>query len=126
MISNILGIHHCSVIIHDVDTALQFYVDILGLSQNQNRPDLGYPGAWLEAGKQQIHLLQLDNPDPVDGRPLHGGRDRHVALAVRSLDTIIVSLEAEGLDYTLSRSGRRALFCRDPDNNAVEIVEQTD
>lgn len=126
MISNILGIHHCSVIIEDVDTALHFYVDILGLTKIQDRPDLGYPGAWLEAGVQQIHLLQLENPDPVEGRPRHGGRDRHVALAVSSLDKIIASLEAEGLDYTLSRSGRRALFCRDPDNNAVEIVEQAD
>jgi len=25
--------------------------------------------------------------------------------------------------YTLSRSGRRALFCRDPDGNAIELVE---
>ncbi|MGR9099900.1 MAG: VOC family protein, partial [Gammaproteobacteria bacterium] len=25
--------------------------------------------------------------------------------------------------YTLSKSGRQALFCRDPDGNALEILE---
>ena len=30
------------------------------------------PGAWLQIGDQQIHLLELPNPDPVTGRPEHG------------------------------------------------------
>ena len=37
---------------------------ILGLQQI-DRPDLGFPGAWLQLGAQQIHLLELDNPDPI-------------------------------------------------------------
>jgi len=124
MTNNICGIHHCSIIVKDTNEALLFYVNILGLKKNDQRPDLGYPGAWLDAGDQQIHLLQLPNPDPQEGRPQHGGRDRHVALAVRSMDIIVTKLEEAGLDFTVSRSGRRALFCRDPDNNAVEIVER--
>ena len=32
-------------------------------------------------------------------------------------------LEAAGIDYTLSQSGRAALFTRDPDANALEIIE---
>jgi glyoxylase I family protein len=32
-------------------------------------------------------------------------------------------LDAAGVTYTLSQSGRRALFCRDPDDNALEFVE---
>lgn len=123
MSKNILGIHHCSVIVKGIDDALFFYVDILGLKKNNNRPQLGYPGAWLDAGEQQIHLLQLANPDPTEGRPQHGGRDRHVALLVNSLGEVIVSLEKAGIDFSMSQSGRRALFCRDPDANAVEIVE---
>ena len=34
-------------------------------------------------------------------------------------------LEAAGIPYTESRSGRQALFCRDPDANALELIEQT-
>jgi glyoxylase I family protein len=53
----------------------------------------------------------------------HGGRDRHVALSVADMDVLMAALEAAGVAYTLSRSGRRALFCRDPDGNAIELVE---
>ena len=28
----------------------------------------------------QIHLMQLPNPDPTTGRPAHGGRDRHTGV----------------------------------------------
>ena len=87
-----------------------------------SRADLPFPGAWLSVGEQQIHLLELPNPDPVTGRPPHGGRDRHVALTVHSLRPIIDALETAGIDYTMSRSGRTALFCRDPDGNALEII----
>lgn len=30
---------------------------------------------------------------------------------------------ATGIPYTRSRSGRTALFCRDPDGNALEFIE---
>lgn len=123
MSDNILSLHHCSVIVADTNCALAFYCDVLGLSLNNQRPDLGYPGAWLEAGEQQIHLLQLPNPDKTDGRPEHGGRDRHVALKVKVLSIIENNLEKAGVVFTLSKSGRKALFCRDPDGNAVEIIE---
>ncbi|HBH36209.1 MAG TPA: glyoxalase, partial [Gammaproteobacteria bacterium] len=79
-------------------------------------------GAWLKVGDQQIHLLELPNPDPLENRPPHGGRDRHVALAVADLSLIRQRLDEAGIDYTMSRSGREALFCRDPDANAIELI----
>lgn len=118
------GIHHVSLIVADTERALSFYRDLLGLDVDPGRPDLGYPGAWLRIGEQQIHLLELPNPDPVDARPVHGGRDRHLAATVSDLDRVAAALEAAAIPYTLSRSGRRALFTRDPDANALELIEQ--
>jgi len=121
--SEFLAIQHVSVIVADTERALAFYRDVLGLPVDAQRPDLGYPGAWLTIGAQQIHLLELPSPDPVTGRPAHGGRDRHVALTLRDLDALRRRLDAAGIPYTLSKSGRRALFCRDPDSNALEFIE---
>ena len=121
--SEFLAIQHVSVMVADTQQSLLFYRDVLGLAEDPQRPDLGYPGAWLTVGAQQIHLLELPNPDPVTGRPVHGGRDRHCALTLRDLDALRRRLEAAGIPYTMSRSGRRALFCRDPDNNALEFIE---
>ena len=122
--TRITGVHHASLLVRDTEISLYFYRDLLGLSVDSKRPDLGYPGAWLQAGNQQIHLLELPNPDPLEGRPEHGGRDRHIALAVPDLGQIIERLTRAGVHYSVSRSGRKALFCRDPDSNALEFVEQ--
>lgn len=117
------SILHVSVIVADTKRALAFYGDVLGMPLNDERPDLGYSGAWLQCGDQQVHLLELPNPDPVNGRPEHGGRDRHAAFSVEKLDALTDSLDKAGVTYTLSKSGRRALFCRDPDGNALEFIE---
>ncbi len=119
----IAALHHVSLIVAQTERSLRFYRDLLQLEVDPTRPDLGYPGAWLRLGGQQIHLLEVPNPDPVSGRPVHGGRDRHLAMTLSDLDWLTDRLEAAGIGYTRSRSGRRALFCRDPDGNALELVE---
>jgi glyoxylase I family protein len=119
----ISDLHHASLLVADTARSLAFYRDLLGLAVDPARPDLGFPGAWLKVGSRQIHLLELPNPDPVEGRPAHGGRDRHVALTVADLAPLRARLTAAGVVYTLSRSGRPALFCRDPDGNALEFME---
>src|SRR4030067_1815938 len=91
--SEFLAIQHVSVIVADTERALAFYRDVLGLPVDAQRPDLGYPGAWLTIGAQQIHLLELPNPDPVTGRPGHGGRGPHCALTLRDLDALRRGLE---------------------------------
>ena len=119
-----ISLHHVSLIVSDTTKSTKFYTEILGLEQTE-RPDLGFPGAWFQLGNQQIHILELDNPDPTSGRPEHGGRDRHVAFNVSALEPVKEALEHAGIFYTLSKSGRRALFFRDPDGNAIEIIERT-
>jgi len=84
---------------------------------------LGFPGVWYAVGAdQQIHLMRLPDPEAGLERPTHGGRDRHVALGVDDLAQLTGRLDAAGISYTRSRSGRVALFCRDPDGNALEFI----
>lgn len=120
---NLVTLAHASFIVADTERALRFYRDVLQLPVNPARPDLGYPGAWLDVGAAQIHLLELPNPEAGLARPAHGGRDRHIALHVRDLAALRARLGAAGITFTESRSGRRALFCRDPDENALEFIE---
>jgi glyoxylase I family protein len=122
MLKSNLILHHASLVVSNTEASVKFYSGMLGLEQI-DRPDLGFPGAWFKLGEQQIHILELPNMDPTTGRPEHGGRDRHVALSTTDLDSVREAIEAAGVKYTLSISGRRALFCRDPDGNAIEILE---
>jgi glyoxylase I family protein len=117
-------IHHCSVLVSDTEVSVRFYEQVLGLEVDASRPDLGYPGAWLNVGDGQIHLLELPSPDPVQGRPEHVGRDRHMAFAMTGIDEVIQQLEVQNIPFTKSRSGRVAIFFRDPDGNGIELIEQ--
>ena len=113
---------HASILVLDVAVARAFYEGVLGLVPSMKRPDLNFPGVWFEFGAQQIHLIGLAQ-EKVTVHHEHGGRDQHIALSVDDIDALKTKLEAAGVVYTLSRSGRRALFCRDPDGNALEFVE---
>ena len=70
-----------------------------------------------------IHLMELPNPDPLTGRPTHGGRDRHFCVGVPDVGPLCARLEAAGVPFTRSASGRAAVFFRDPDANTLEVVE---
>ena len=121
---DVCALHHAGLLVSDLGHAKVFYESVLGLKPYPDRPELPYPGEWYElGGGQQLHLMQLANPDAASVRPAHGGRDRHLALAVRTIDALKSRLEAAGVRYTASTSGRAALFCRDPDANTLEFVE---
>lgn len=121
--SEIIGFLHATLLVSDLKRARAFYENVLGLTPSTARPEMSFDGVWYEIGVQQIHLMALPNPDPVEGRPVHGGRDRHTALAVTGLTGFKQALSQAGTAYTLSSSGRPALFCRDPDGNAIELVQ---
>ena len=116
----ITGIHHVTFLSADLERARAFYEGVLGLHPDPGRPALSYDGVWYDvASNQQIHLMAQPNPDAELHRPEHGGRDRHVALEVPDFIELTERLEQAGIAYT---SGLRTLFCRDPDQNALEFV----
>lgn len=119
----LVSLLHASLLVADLERSRAFYEGVLGLKANPARPNMSFAGVWYDVGAGQIHLINLPNPDPIDARPEHGGRDRHTALGVRDFATMQACLDAASLPYTLSRSGRAALFVRDPDGNALELVE---
>lgn len=73
----------------------------LGLEINEARPEdkLPYRGAWLWVGSEMIHLMELPNPDPLTGRPQHGGRDRHTCIAIRDVSKLKTILDKAGKFY---------------------------
>ncbi|MBV9485838.1 MAG: VOC family protein [Frankiaceae bacterium] len=111
-----LAVHHVSINVRDVAEAEAFYVDRLGLTRRADRPDFGFPGAWLDAGGQQVHLIQASPPASLG---------QHFAIQVADLDAVIAELRAEGVEVTDAAAvgtGRQA-FLNDPSGNGVELHE---
>jgi catechol 2,3-dioxygenase-like lactoylglutathione lyase family enzyme len=110
------GVHHVSINVDDVDVAIRFYVGVLGLQVRDDRPDFGFPGAWLDAGGQQVHLIQAAAPPAVG---------QHFALLVDDLDAAIRDVRALDVavsDATPVGTGRQA-FLTDPAGNTVELQQ---
>lgn len=109
-----LGIHHVSIMTPDVQVGLAFYTDVLGLIPRADRPDFGIGGAWLDAGDQQVHLVE-------GAVPTEAGQ--HFALRVADLDTVVAELRARGLEVAdpfVTGVGRQTIV-RDPFGNVVEL-----
>lgn len=120
----ITGIHHTSFLTADLNRARAFYESLLGLQPDAARPAMSFDGVWYDVAEgQQIHLMVLPDVELGLKRPVHGGRDRHVALTVTDIEMLKARLDRAGIVYTLSQSRRSALFCRDPDQNALEFIE---
>ena len=113
---HVQGLHHVSINVSDVDAALAFYTGILGLSERADRPDFGFGGAWLDAGDQQVHLLDAGPPQNLG---------QHLALQVADIDAAVAEVRGLGVDVTDPSpvgAGRQA-FLVDPSGNAVELFE---
>jgi glyoxylase I family protein len=110
------GLHHVSINVSDVAAARDFYTRVLGLTERTDRPDFSFDGAWLDAGGQQVHLIEAQVP------PSFG---QHFALAVTDLDAAVADLRALGVavtDPVPVGAGRQA-FVTDPAGNRVELAE---
>ena len=110
-----VGIHHVSINVADVAEAVAFYTDVLGLTLRTDRPDdLGIGGVWLDAGGEQVHLLEAGPPP---------GLGQHFALRVDDLEAVIAELR--GRDLTVSDASKVGTglqaFLSDPSGNLVEL-----
>lgn len=115
---------HATILVQDLLRSRAFYEQVLGFTASTSRPQMSFDGVWYDlAPQQQLHLMQLHSPEVGLQRPLNGGRDRHIAFAVDDLPALVLKLEGAGVQHNLSQTGRRALFCRDPDDNALEFIE---
>ena len=118
------ALHHVSLLISDLARSQKFYQEVLGLSLIK-RPDLKFDGLWFalcDDASQQLHLLLLADNIPSRTLPEHVGRDGHFALLVDELSVYIEMADKAGIPYTMSRSGRDAVFLRDPDGNGIELI----
>jgi catechol 2,3-dioxygenase-like lactoylglutathione lyase family enzyme len=128
-----LGIDHAGLLVADVDRALAFYRDVLGLEEIPRPAILTAPGAWLRVGNQQLHLIGEADPGrssamnrPYDPQEIAIGYGNHIALVVASLDEVLERVRAHGVEPSdpLARGdGVRRAFITDPDDHIVELME---
>jgi len=115
-------VDHVSFAVRDLARSLAFYQDVLGL-QPVLRPDLGIPGAWLQAGDSQVHLLEV--PAGFEGGtppPLLNPIAGHAAFAIDDYDAALATLEHHGLSVLALGAEAGQMWVKDPDGHIIELI----
>jgi catechol 2,3-dioxygenase-like lactoylglutathione lyase family enzyme len=128
---DVVDIDHVAIRVTDLDRALGFYHDLLGLPvRDRERFDNGeVPYVAVVAGGRHIHLVPTDDEVAVGGE--------HICLLLRSADTdsratldaLLDRLHEHGVEIETGEPYERygaygrdwAVYVRDPDGRRVEL-----
>lgn len=134
--AKIKKIHHVAVAVADIDSSLNFWKDVLGLSLSHIEEVPGQKArvAFIPIGDTQIELV---NPTE-DGTGVakfiqeRGGGMHHLCLEVDDIDEMMAYLKLKGVrlinETAISLEGRKMAFIHPKSSNGVlvELYELTD
>lgn len=122
---------HVAVQVRDLDTALNFYTNTLGLELKFRERDEahGEAFAFLNVDGGDIELLQQ-----LDGTwtppPIQAPYCPHFALQCEDMDTLLKTLEEKNIPIVkgplIIPDKVRWVYIQDPDNNIIEYVQWLD
>ena len=94
-------IHHVAILVEDIDAALQFWRDLLGLEPASvvDIPQENARIAFLPVAESEIELVQPSTTDSGISRFLekHGPGIHHLCFEVADLQSVLVDLKAKGV-----------------------------
>lgn len=120
---------HSMIRVHDLDAALHFFCDLLGL-QELRRKD-------VPAGRFTLVFLGTGHPDDTaeielthnwdEPAPYTGGRKfGHLAFAVPDIHEACARLQAGGVTILRPPRDGRMAFVKSPDGISVELLQEGD
>jgi catechol 2,3-dioxygenase-like lactoylglutathione lyase family enzyme len=129
----IRSLDHAALLVKDVDRALRFYVQGLGMEEVPRPSNFNFPGAWLRKGSAEIHLIGEEEPgrtaqvQPGGYSPdeLSLGHATHIAFEVTDLEEARQHLQAH--DITIVGGPRPRgdgvvqMYACDPDGYIIEL-----
>lgn len=110
-------IHHVGVVVPDLDNAMRFWRDLLGLhlTKTQTVADQGVKAALLQAGETEIELLEPLNPENGVGKFLarRGGGLHHVCFESDDVARELEAAKARGIPVIdqKPRPGLAGMIC---------------
>jgi catechol 2,3-dioxygenase-like lactoylglutathione lyase family enzyme len=130
----VVELHHHGIRIgtapEEVESARQFYTDVLGLQVDPGRPNIpSIPGFWMYVGQgeqtSQIHLMGARGMSPMARSEKEDPTLPHVALAVENIQEAREELERRGIWHWriqgLVGNNSDQVFVQDPFGNVIEL-----
>ena len=139
----IIGMHHSGFVVEDLERAVAFYRDVVGMEVMSRYERIGpgiehvigYEGTHLNiahmgaGGEQTLELIQYLSPQPArrptEERNVLGAT--HLAIQVEDIEQTFEKLVAGGAKRLNPprelAPGRTACYLQDPDGNWLELIE---
>ncbi|MEZ4334116.1 MAG: VOC family protein [Myxococcota bacterium] len=137
-------IHHTGLATPDLDRAIRFYCDLFGFEQIArfsrppgspgmdamlDLPGVGFEAALLRLGRTLIEVFQFSAPEPVrapERRRVCDPGLTHLCFQVDDVKAEYERLSAAGMRFHCPPQvgdGATFVYGRDPDGNAIELIE---
>ena len=115
---NIIKINHVAIAVEDIETALSFWRDALGIELHhvEDVPSQKARVAFLPVGDSEVELVQPTADDTGTAKFLkeRGGGIHHLCLQVQDIDAALADLKSKGVrlinETALELEGRRMAF----------------
>ena len=116
-------LNHIAIEVNDIDDALAFYLDILGLTELPTPADVKESGIrWIDlSNKQALHL--------VENRDASSANIAHFAITVDDVEVWRTYLNDRGVEIfspKLQLYNAKRFFLKDPSGNRIELVKWLD
>lgn len=135
--TNIKRINHIAIVVDDIDSALLFWRDALGLelSHVEDVPDQQSVVAFLPSGESEIELVKPTSSDSGVARFLEkrGPGLHHLCFEVEDIEATLARLKSHGVHLinetpTLGTGGKKIAFIHPKSTHGVlvELYELTE
>jgi catechol 2,3-dioxygenase-like lactoylglutathione lyase family enzyme len=149
----ILGVHHFSLSVTDLDRTIEFYTKVLGITHHLTKineaPGLGralFGAKWgvdrsearlrlaiMDVGGTRVEFIQYLDPaaQPFHRNPSYAG-SAHIAFKVEDIEGMVHKLKEAGVEFHtpvqsfMEKENKEWKWCyfRDPDGIILELVEE--
>ncbi len=122
-------INHVALAVEDIDAALSFWRDMLGLSLDhvEDVPSQASKVAFIPIGESEIELVQPTQPDTGLAKYLekHGEGMHHLCIETDDIEGMLDDLKEKGVrlinEEPLTLPGRKMAFIHPKASNGVLI-----
>lgn len=127
--SAINKINHVAVVVEDIDTALTFWRDVMGLKLDhiEDVPSQASKVAFIPVGDSEVELVQPTDPESGLGKFLEkrGEGLHHLCLEVEDIEGMLEGLKAKGArlinETPIELPGRKMAFIHPKAANGVLV-----
>jgi len=129
-------INHVNMVVQDLERAIRFYTEVLGMENTPRNPKFTLPGAWLCKNNAEIHLIRADAATHAPGDPSYPvvdttdreiSQSRHFSLVIDDTENLVTQLQKHNIRIVLGPverpNGLVQTYCYDPDGHLIEFTQ---